>query len=59
MFDYLNLNSTNKWICALDGVLFKSILTGSLSLSGMLSMDILEPGRDSDSRSSFDLRNVS
>ena len=43
------------------GVLNKSqcALTGSLSLSGMLSMDILEPGLDSDSRSSLDLRNVS
>jgi len=34
-------------------------LTGSLSLSGMLSMDILEPGLDSDSLSSLDRRSVS
>ena len=34
-------------------------LTGSLSLSGMLSMDIRDPGLDRDSRSSLDLRSVS
>ena len=34
-------------------------LTGSFNLSGMLSIDILDPGRDSDSRSSLDLRKVS
>lgn len=65
----VNEVAQNKSVCCsgsdlqitAGGVLNKSLraLTGSLSLSGMLSMDILEPGLDSDSRSSLDLRNVS
>ena len=57
----------SKFVCVLisstnysySGVKSLCALTGSLSLSGMLSMDILEPGLDSDSRSSLDLRSVS
>ena len=37
----------------------KKTLTGSFSLSGIFSIDILDPGRDKDSRSSLDLRKVS
>ena len=37
----------------------REMLTGSLSLSGILSMESLELGRDKDSLSSLDLRRVS